>query len=335
MRTWMVRAGRGGRLFDAFREQEVVSLGWSGMGDISRFKTREAMFAAVKENYPDYSDPQALAAAGQLFRFAYDFQIGDRVVTYDPRARLYLCGEIIGNLVYKPDAPAEEYLTQRKVRWTHETQRDLLSAQARSSLGALSTVFSIAAAVSAELWGSTAGAAKHLSTPQPAEEPLDEVAADVPDLESLANEAIKDKIAALEWDEMQDLVAGLLRAMGYKTTVSPPGSDRGKDIVASPDGFGFQEPRIIVEVKHRKGTRIGAPDIRSFLGGKHQRDKGLYVSTGGFSKDAYYEAERAAISLTLMDFEELVAAIQDYYPDFDEETRALIPLKRLYWPVVK
>ena len=33
------------------------------------------------------------------------------------------------------------------------------------------------------------------------------------------------------WQDMQELVAGLLRAMGYKTVVSPPGSDRGKTLL--------------------------------------------------------------------------------------------------------
>ena len=98
---------------------------------------------------------------------------------------------------------------------------------------------------------------------------------------------------------MQELVAGLLRAMGYKTRISPAGPDKGKDIVASPDGFGFESPRIVVEVKHRSSA-MGSAEIRSFLGGRHKDDKGLYVSTGGFSKDAYYEAERANIPLTLM-----------------------------------
>ncbi len=84
---------------------------------------------------------------------------------------------------------------------------------------------------------------------------------------------------------MQDLVAGILRAMGYKTLVSPAGADRGKDIIASPDGFGFEPPRIVVEVKHRN-ARMGSSEIRSFLGGRHKDDRGLYVSTGGFTKEA-------------------------------------------------
>lgn len=53
-----------------------------------------------------------------------------------------------------------------------------------------------------------------------------------------AHEFIKDQVKALGWDDMQKLVEGILRAMGYKTVISAPGPDRGKDIVATPDGLG-------------------------------------------------------------------------------------------------
>ena len=82
-------------------------------------------------------------------------------------------------------------------------------------------------------------------------------------IEERARERIKDLIINLGWKDMQELVAGILRAMGYKTQVSPDGADRGKDIVASPDGFGFEHPRIVVEVKHRKG-QMDSQEIRSF-----------------------------------------------------------------------
>jgi restriction system protein len=144
-------------------------------------------------------------------------------------------------------------------------------------------------------------------------------------------EFIKDRLNRLTWDDMQEVVAGLLRAMNYKTRVSPAGPDRGKDIVASPDGFGFENPRIVVEVKHRSGA-MGAREIRSFLGGRHPNDKGLYVSTGGFTKDAYYEAERANIPLTLLNLEDLVTALVESYEKLDIETQQLIPLKKVYVP---
>ncbi|MDA4334652.1 restriction endonuclease, partial [Escherichia coli] len=45
------------------------------------------------------------------------------------------------------------------------------------------------------------------------------------DMEMIAFEGIKDRINRLDWDEMQNLVAGVLRSMGYKTQVSPAGAD--------------------------------------------------------------------------------------------------------------
>ncbi|WP_204400403.1 restriction endonuclease [Alkaliphilus hydrothermalis] len=102
-----------------------------------------------------------------------------------------------------------------------------------------------------------------------------------------------------------------------------------KPIIASPDGLGLEEPSIIVEVKHRTGS-MGADSIRSFTGGLRNRDKGLCVSTGGFSKGAKYEAERSNIPVTLIDAEELVRWINQYYDHFDWDTRALVPLKKTY-----
>jgi restriction system protein len=151
------------------------------------------------------------------------------------------------------------------------------------------------------------------------------------DMQSKATEFIKDRAAKLDWDQMQRLVAGVLRAMGYKTRISPAGPDRGKDIIASPDGLGFESPRIVVEVKHRQGA-MGSQEIRSFLGGRHKDDKGLYVSTGGFTKDARYEADRASIPLSLMNIDELVEAVIENYETLDNETKQLLPLRRLYWP---
>jgi restriction system protein len=138
-------------------------------------------------------------------------------------------------------------------------------------------------------------------------------------------------IAALDPREVEHLVAGILRAMGFKTRVSPVGPDRGKDIVASPDGFGFKDPRIVVEVKHRNG-QMGSQALRSFLGGRHPGDRGLYVSTGGFSKDALYEAERSQIPMTLWTLDDLVRALVEHYDQTDAETKRMVPLKRIYWP---
>ncbi len=146
-------------------------------------------------------------------------------------------------------------------------------------------------------------------------------------------EFIKDRVMGLDADEMEVLVAGILGGMGYRARVSPKGRDRGVDIFASPDGLGLEQPRIFVEVKHRKGQRMGAPDIRSFLGGRRQGDSCLYVSTGGFTVEARMEAERSAIPLTLLTADDLVELLIKHYEKLEGDTKALVPLVKLYWPV--
>lgn len=78
---------------------------------------------------------------------------------------------------------------------------------------------------------------------------------------------------------------------------------------------------------------MGANEIRSFTGGLRSGDRGLYVSTGGFTKEAKYEAERSTIPISIIDSDILVELIIQYYDNFDAETKALIPLKKIYWPV--
>jgi len=147
-----------------------------------------------------------------------------------------------------------------------------------------------------------------------------------------AHELIKDKILELDDAELELLVAAVLRAMGYKARVTPKGPDRGVDVIASPDGLGLEEPRIKAEVKHRPKTPMGSQQVRGFLGGLRQGDRPLYVSTGGFSKDAGYEADRSNIPITLLGLDDLASLVVAHYENFDADGKVLIPLTRLYWP---
>ena len=72
--------------------------------------------------------------------------------------------------------------------------------------------------------------------------------------------------------------------------------------------------------------------IRNFQSTLRGTKKGLYVSTGGFTKEAKYEAERSNEQLTLIDADGLVELIIQNYDNFDVETRLLIPLVKIFWP---
>lgn len=323
---WMVRAEVGGKYFEDFKAKSIVAIGWVGLGDMKSLSNREAFTQAVAKAYPEMKKMQVAISAGQLYRFAREMKVGDRVLTYDPSGRVYLVGTINSDYFYDPSF-VEDDPNCRRVIWEGEVSRDLLSVSTKNSLGAISTLFLLPDEAAIEIEALLAGK-------QPAKPEDEDVAVGtiLKDIQSKAFEFIKDKVSKLDWEEMQQLVAGLLQAMGYKTRISPSGPDRGKDIVASPDGFGFESPRIVVEVKHRTGSQMGSQEIRSFLGGRHKDDKGLYVSTGGFTKDARYEAERASIPLTLMDLDDLVKALLEHYEKMDIDTQRLIPLRKVYWP---
>lgn len=240
-------------------------------------------------------------------------------------------GTVQSDYTYK-QVGDDEWPNMRKVDWQSQVPRDDLTVSTRRTLGATMTLFKLKEGIIQEIEARIRG----LPAPSPPNEPMEELEEDsslglLEDIQSQSREFIKDRITSLAWDEMEELVAGVLRAMGYKARVSPRGPDRGKDIVASPDGLGLEQPRIVVEVKHRKGS-MGADAIRSFLGGRHKDDKGLYVSTGGFTKEARYEADRASIPLTLMDIDDLATVVIEQYENMDMDTRLLIPLVMIYWP---
>lgn len=331
---WMVRAGEGGFRFEDFKSGSRVSIGWEEMGDMTALRSREDFIHTVERTYPGLSKPQVAVYAGQPYRFVREMRVGDSVVTYDSSSRVYLVGTVTGEYVYDPAEYAEQP-NIRRVRWRGEAARDDLSVATRNSLGAISTLFQVSPEAAAEIERLVGGeapsrAADTTAAPNDSSAPA-EVSDLYRDLHFKSVEFIKDKVSQLGWDEMQELVAGVLRAMGYKTRVSPSGSDRGKDIVASKDGLGFEDPRIVVEVKHRQAA-MGSQEIRSFLGGRHDGDKGLYVSTGGFTKEARYEAERARIPVTLIDLDDLVKVMLEHYEGMDIETQRLVPLRKIYWP---
>jgi restriction system protein len=332
---WMVRAGEHGFRFEDFERTGIVAIGWPEMGDLRELKSRDDFRRAAVKAFPEMRKLQAAVSAGQTFRFVREMSEGDGVVTYSPSDRRYLVGTLTGEHYYEPAADPEQP-NGRKVQWRGSVFRDQLSVATRNSLGAISTLFLLPDDAAAEIErlispaGQRSSATGDESKSSVAE--VQQVEDLYKDVQARGFEFIKDKVSKLEWDEMQELVAGLLRAMGYKTRVSPSGSDRGKDIVASRDGLGFEDPRIVVEVKHRTGSQMGSQEIRSFLGGRHESDKGLYVSTGGFTREARYEAERGRIPVTLMDIDDLVSSLLEHYEKLDTETQRLLPLRKIYWP---
>jgi restriction system protein len=333
----MVRAGHGGEYADEFVEQGVAGLMEDRIPRLPVPISKDDLLKLYEEHYPEEKAASRASWASQLLRLITEIKVGDDVLLSDRDRRRYVLGKVVSEYVWLENVGGTK-LHGRRVDWKSEVQRDLLSTATKNTLGSVLTVFKVNADATKDVLQHAVelGAKPPVAPPPPSEterneEQLGEIAE-----ETLlkSNEFIEDQIDALSPHEMQHLVAGLLRAMGYRTTVAERGPDRGVDVFASPDGLGLEDPRIFVEVKHRV-NQAGAPEVRAFLGGRRKGDRCLYVSTGGFSKEAYYEAERADVAVTLIPLPKLRKLVLEYYEKLDPEARALVPLRRFYWPVGK
>lgn len=132
--------------------------------------------------------------------------------------------------------------------------------------------------------------------------------------------------------DLQDLVAALLDAMDYHVHwVSPPGKDGGIDILAWTDPLGTRPPRIKVQVKRRKDS-IPVDELRSFLALINEDDVGIFVTTGGFTKDAAELARsQERRKITLIDSTKLVSLWVEYNDKLEKDRRNLLPLKPIYF----
>ena len=320
----MIRAGRGGVYASDWLERGVIGIGWDFDGADIAAMNREQIRTAYSQAHP--SDSKGKVAAG----FAHDMTTGSTVVMYDPESRLYHLGVITGHCIAVCDMDGVTYT--RDVKWGDTAPRDVLLPSSKNSLGGIQTIFAVSDDVMADLMnavGDKSAASSSVSAIDDGDATNDE--------ETLAAtydngiELIKDRVNQLDWEDMERLVAGLLKAMGYCARVMPKGPDGGRDVVASPDALGLESPRIVAEVKHRKGA-MGAPAVRAFIGGLRAGDRGLYVSTGGFTKEARYEADRANIPVRLLDLDAFVRHYVEIYDKTDDDTRSIFPLTRIWWP---
>lgn len=324
----MVRAGNDNELADSVEEKEAVAIGWADMGDLSDLRTRAEFKQRHRETYDDTSASRIAVNAGQIYRFVREIQEGEYVLTYLKSSRELLIGLVAGPYKYDEDVFSKEYTHIRPVKWLKRVSRDEFSGPARNSLGSSLTVFQVDDHLS-EIHEVIKGTHQTSTPIKEVEE--EETPPFYDEVKAQADELIADLISHLAPYDFQDLVAALLRAMGFNAISTPPGRDRGIDIVAHPDAFGFESPVIKVQVKHRSSS-IGGPDLRSFLGSLRPGDKGLFVSSGGFTSDAKSAAENSREPVSLLDRDEFIQLFLKHYETLEPEYKALVPLRKIWIP---
>ncbi len=151
-------------------------------------------------------------------------------------------------------------------------------------------------------------------------------------IEEIAMNGLEQYINAKNPYEFQDLVAALLRGMGYYTPfVAPKGKDGGVDVIAYRDPLGTQSPRIQVQIKHREST-ANVQEVRQLMGLlQKEGNVGIFVSTGGFTSDAKTAARSSHIHVELIDLTRFIGLWQEFYEKLTDEDKSLLPLKPIYF----
>lgn len=323
--AWLVRAGNDNELVDTFVEAGLVAIGWP-IGDVSMATSRDDVKRAYRETYPDHNSRRVGVNAGQVYRFAHEVDVGDPILTYDKTDREYHVGEITGEYAYDPDDAPDDYPHVRRVEWNERISRDAFPTPVKNTLGSTLTVFSVA-----DRW-TTIRAVLEGTYEETQEEETEETEPPyIDEVEAQADELISDIIANMDPFDFEELVAAVLRAMGYEAETTRERHDYGVDVVAHPDALGFEEPYLNVQVKRQQGT-VGGPAMREFTGTLGPHEKGLYVATGGYTRDARSVAREARRRITLLDRDEFIDLLIEHYDELDPEYKTLVPLRPVYLP---
>ena len=307
-----------------FLKGNIIAVSWKEMGDLTEITPkREAFKNKYAKTFPEAKKNSIPTSAGMLFRFVHEMKPGDYVVFPSKADRKINLGIIEGNYTYVETE--SEFVNQRKVKWLKHLPRISFTQGALYECGSALTLFAIKNYAD-EFLAALDKNFVQISLDGEKDETVKATAEDI--IETTRDFVLKELSRKLKGYELENFVADLLQAMGYRTTVSPQGGDRGIDITAYKDEL---PPRILVQVKSQDSP-ITESTIQSLKGAMSEGDYGLFVTLSDYSKNAQkYLANHPVIRG--INGTELVDLILKYYELLSDKYRKLIPLKKVYIPV--
>lgn len=307
-----------------FLQGNVIAIGWREIGDLSIIDPdRESFRKQYFSTYPDSKKGSVATSSGMLFRFVHEIQIGDYVVFPSKTDRMINIGIVEGRYQFVPDAI--KYTQQRSVRWIKHLPRTMFSQGALYEIGSALTLFAIKNYTDEFFAALDVGFKKYTQTE---DESIGATAEEI--IESTRDFILKEISRQLKGYDLEEFVADLLQAMGYRTIISPRGGDSGIDITAYKDEL---PPRILVQVKSQDGD-IKETTIQSLKGAMREGDYGLFVTLSNYTKNAKKYLESTPI-IRGINGTELVELILKYYDLLSKRYQKMIPLKMVYIPTTR
>jgi restriction system protein len=336
MALWMVRAGRQGEHESRFFAENRIYVTWrETKDDLHGVRDKKELREVLTALYPSFSKAKISNHVGQIGAFLFSMEPGDLVIVPRKGKAAMAIGKIEGPYEFHPDAEMP-YRHSRRVTWLNlDVPRGAFDQDLLFSLGAIMTICEISRN-DAERRVREMVASGYRSMPGggPAVSPMDgtEEAAEFVDLERLARDQIaKVIIRRFKGHDMTRLVDALLKAQGYTTFISPPGPDKGIDILAAPGPLGFGRPRICVQVKSQESP-VDTPTLNQLIGSMQNvhANQGLLVAWGGFKTSVDREVATQFFRVRLWDSDALMDQLLDHYDKLDEDLRTELPLKRVW-----
>ena len=307
-----------------FLNQNIIAIGWDAIGDLSRIEpTREAYKNEYIRAYPNAKKGSVATGAGMLYRFSCEMQKGDYIVFPSKIDRKINIGIVESD--YFHDDAAAMYPNQRKVKWLRHLPRTAFSQGALYEVGSALSFFQVKnysdeflKALDRNFTGNNLESETDETVARTAEEII----------ESTKDFILKELSKRLKGYALEEFIADLLQAMGYRTTLSPHGGDNGVDITAYKDEL---PPRIVVQVKSQDGD-IKETTIQSLKGAMREGDYGVFITLSDYTKNAQKYLDNTPI-IRGINGTELVDLILKYYDKLSEQYKRIIPLKMVYLPI--
>lgn len=302
----------------------TMSMSWKELKNLEKIvpKTREGFNKFYDEIYPSSSKQSRAQSVGQLYRFVYEVKIGDYIIFPTKYNRMVNIGQVTGEYFY--DEKEEHFVNKRNVKWIKILPRTAFSQGALYEIGSFLTLFKIKNYTS-EFLDILENKKNNI-----VEEDDSIAITSEAIVENTKDYILKNLSKKCKGYDLEDVVADLLNAMGYKTKVSQRGGDRGKDIIAYKDEL---PPRIIVQVKSQDSD-IAESTVQSLKGAMREGDYGLFVTLSDYTKNAKKYLESMPI-IKSINGSELADLILKYYDYMSDDFKDIIKLKKVFIPIVK
>lgn len=342
MDVWVIRAGKVGE-----REEWCFANGYAGGGfnnidDLSACVSRDDIKSVYRKIRPTDSDGRVNTNSAQLWLLRGRVKVGDLVV-------LPLKGGVkkiaIGRCTNTYTYLADEVVSQRhivKVNWEKtDIPRSAIKQDLLYILGSALSFFNpkkndaawrIEKILATGVDPGSRAASGNIDSRAVVEDD-DEIEAEGIDVVEASRDVIRSfVIENFKGHKLADLTAAILKARGLTCVVSPPGPDKGKDILAGSGPLGLDEPRIVVQCKSEVSP-VGSEVVQKLLGaigGVTGAQQGLLVAFGGINGPAKQVLNNHEFRVKVWDIDELIVQLLDVFESLNEDITSEIPLQRVW-----